>query len=94
MNLGSQGSNHFLDIIVFILVGDKDTSARYRAAALRILDTLTSDAFLAASRPGWEGILLHGVYHRNKGLGVDESVMWGEHYFVEALVRAIHCVSA
>ena len=35
--------------------------------------------------PGWEGILKHGIYHQLKGLGVDESVMWGDHYFVEAL---------
>ncbi|OAI48523.1 glucuronyl hydrolase, partial [Planctomycetaceae bacterium SCGC AG-212-F19] len=43
----------------------------YRAAALSILQTLCSDKFLARSTPGWEGILLHGVYHKNKGIGVD-----------------------
>jgi unsaturated chondroitin disaccharide hydrolase len=64
-------------------------SARYRGAALTILDTLCSDEFLARSRPGWEGILLHGVYHYHKGLGVDESVAWGDHFFVEALVKAV-----
>jgi unsaturated chondroitin disaccharide hydrolase len=67
---------------------------RYRAAALRILQTLSSDGFLARSRPGWEGILLHGVYHYHKGLGVDESVAWGDHFFVEALMKAIHGRSA
>jgi unsaturated chondroitin disaccharide hydrolase len=39
--------------------------------------------------PDWEGILRHGVYHDPKGLGVDESVAWGEHFFVEALVMAV-----
>jgi unsaturated chondroitin disaccharide hydrolase len=62
---------------------------RYRGAALRILQTLSGDDFLARSRPGWEGILLHGVYHYHKGLGVDESVAWGDHFFVEALVKAL-----
>jgi unsaturated chondroitin disaccharide hydrolase len=62
---------------------------RYCAAALRALETLCSDRFLARSRPGWEGILLHGVYHIHKGLGVDESVAWGDHFFVEALVKAV-----
>ena len=38
-------------------------------------------------RPEWEGILMHGVYHLPKGLAVDESVAWGEHFFVEALVK-------
>ena len=39
--------------------------------------------------PEWEGILKGGVYHLHKGLGVDESVMWGEYFFVEALDRAL-----
>ena len=39
--------------------------------------------------PGWEGILKHGMYHQRKGLGVDESVMWGEYFFVEALAKAL-----
>ena len=39
--------------------------------------------------PGWEGILKHGVYHTAKNLGVDESVMWGEYFFVEALTKVV-----
>jgi unsaturated chondroitin disaccharide hydrolase len=70
-------------------VGDPAEAARYRSAALTILDTLCSDEFLARSRPEWEGILRHGVYHYHKGLGVDESVAWGDHFFVEALVKAV-----
>ncbi len=68
------------------LVADQ---ARYRQAAHGTLATLCSDDFLATSRPGWEGILLHGVYHLPKQLGVDESVAWGDHFFVEALVKAL-----
>ena len=62
---------------------------RYQTAALTILQTLCSDQFLARSRPGWEGILLHGLYHFHKGLGIDESVAWGDHFFVEALAKAL-----
>ncbi len=69
-------------------VADPDR-VRYRTAALTALGTLCSDAFLARSRPGWEGILLHGVYHYHKRLGVDESVAWGDHFFVEALMKAL-----
>jgi len=61
----------------------------YRRTALTILQTLSSDSFLAQSLPDWEGILLHAVYHYHKRLGVDESVAWGDHFFVEALVKAL-----
>jgi unsaturated chondroitin disaccharide hydrolase len=62
---------------------------RYRDQARRSLTTLCAPEYLADQRPGWEGILQHGVYHYHKQLGVDESVAWGEHFFVEALVKAV-----
>lgn len=54
----------------------------------RILRSLC-DKHLAKSDPKWEGILRGGVYHVHKGLGVDESVVWGDHFFVEALDQAL-----
>src|SRR5262249_23631666 len=62
---------------------------RYQGAALTILGTLCSEEFLPVNRPEWEGILMHGIYHYHKGLGVDESVAWGDHFFVEAVVKAL-----
>jgi unsaturated chondroitin disaccharide hydrolase len=59
----------------------------YRDCALITLDAL-SDEFLGDGDDGWEGILRGGVYHIHKDLGVDESVMWGEFFFVEALQKA------
>ena len=41
------------------------------------------------ARSRWEGTLKHGSYHEGKGLGVDESVMWGEYFFVETLARVV-----
>ncbi|MGE3808486.1 MAG: glycoside hydrolase family 88 protein, partial [Gemmataceae bacterium] len=70
-------------------IGPGQDGERYRQAARTALTTLSSDAFLARSRPEWEGILLHGIYHYHKGLGVDESVAWGDYFFVEALVKAL-----
>lgn len=61
----------------------------YRQYALQILDTLTSPDFLADQIPGWQGLLKHGMYHQNKGLGVDESVMWGDYFFLDALSKVI-----
>jgi unsaturated chondroitin disaccharide hydrolase len=69
-------------------VTDAAERDRYHGAALTDLETLCGDEFLPRRRPEWEGILLHGVYHYHKGLGVDESVAWGDHFFVEALVKA------
>ena len=64
-------------------------SETYRATAMEILDVLTAPDYLARGVHGWEGILRHGVYHTAKNLGVDESTMWGEFYFVEALMKAM-----
>ena len=69
------------------LAGDAARSARYRSYARTILSTLSTPEFLADQTPGWEGILKHGIYHRRKGLGVDESVMWGDYFFLEAMDR-------
>jgi unsaturated chondroitin disaccharide hydrolase len=61
----------------------------YRQSAYRILVTLCSEPYLATGTTGWEGILREGIYHLHKNLGVGESVMWGEYFFVEALERAL-----
>jgi unsaturated chondroitin disaccharide hydrolase len=62
----------------------------YRQYALQILDTLMKPEFLADQTPGWQGLLKHGMYHQNKGLGVDESVMWGDYFFLEALSKVVN----
>lgn len=61
----------------------------YRNTALVMIEALLDPEYLASQTPGWEGILKHGVYHTKKGLGVDESVMWGEFFFVEALTKIL-----
>ncbi len=60
---------------------------------MRILDTLCSDRYLAWTTPGWEGVLKHGVYHIHKNLGVDESVMWGDFFFLEAVDKVLSSAS-
>lgn len=64
----------------------------YRDCALRTVDSLTS-RYLGKESDGWEGILRGGVYHIHKDLGVNESVMWGEFFFVEALQQARRALS-
>ena len=64
-------------------------ATQYRDYAFTILNTLLGPEFLANRTPGWEGILKHGIYHEGKKLGINESVMWGEYYFLSALDKAI-----
>ena len=71
------------------LTADALHARSYGTYALAILDTLTSPEFLANETPGWQGIIKHGMYHQRKGLGVDESVMWGDHFFLEALAKVL-----
>jgi unsaturated chondroitin disaccharide hydrolase len=69
------------------LVADAAKGHLYRETARRILATLCR-YWLGEPDPQWEGILKGGVYHIHKGLGVNESAMWGEYFFLEALERA------
>ena len=62
---------------------------RFRNAALSILDSLCTDRYLAWSDAGWEGVLKHSVYHFHKKLGVDESVAWGDFFFLEAVAKVL-----
>ena len=64
----------------------------FRDCAFRTLHSLTSN-YLGDEDDNWEGILRGGVYHIHKNLGVNESVMWGEFFFVEALQRARRLLS-
>ncbi len=71
------------------MVGDPMLARTYEEYALQIMDTLTGPEFLAIDTPGWEGILKHGMYHERKGLGVNESVMWGDYFFLEAVSKVL-----
>lgn len=57
----------------------------YDAAAWEIIQSL-SRHYLASS-PGANGILKHAVYHMPNRVGVNESCLWGDYFYVEALVR-------
>ncbi|MBV9392395.1 MAG: glycoside hydrolase family 88 protein, partial [Verrucomicrobia bacterium] len=68
-------------------IENQGVACRYRERAWRTLSTLLSSEFLAERTPGWEGILKHGIYHKRKDIGVDESVMWGDYFLLYALDR-------
>jgi unsaturated chondroitin disaccharide hydrolase len=67
---------------------DRTRRRAYRDFALTSLVTLAQN-YLGNQTPGFEGILNGGVYHIHKNLGVHEAVMFGEYFFVEALLKAL-----
>jgi len=60
--------------------------AVYQAAAAAIVETLGDGYLLPRGKPG-TGVLAHGVYHMPNRVGVDEACIWGDYFFLEALVR-------
>jgi unsaturated chondroitin disaccharide hydrolase len=77
------------DLAALVESREPARAQRYRNATLTILDSLCTDRFLAWTTPGWEGVLKHAVYHFHKKLGVDESVMWGDFFFLEAVHKVL-----
>ena len=62
------------------------SAARYREAADEILDALVAGYATVAGEPG-TALLEHAVYDLPKGNGVDEGCLWGDYYYLEALMR-------
>ncbi|MCX7708360.1 MAG: glycoside hydrolase family 88 protein [Clostridia bacterium] len=58
----------------------------YENAALKIVKSLT-DNYTSQSYPASNGVLLHAVYGKPQGAGVDECNIWGDYCYFEALVR-------
>ncbi len=61
-------------------------AAYYRAAANRILTSLI-DNYSTRYQPRSNALILHGVYDKPKGVGVDEGNLWGDYFYLEALTR-------
>ncbi len=68
---------------------DAAHGAEYAKYARGILAALSTETFLGRPGDGWEGIVRHAIYHRSEGIGVDESIMWGDYYFVDGLAQLV-----
>jgi unsaturated chondroitin disaccharide hydrolase len=60
---------------------------KYQSAALTMLDSLVLN-YSTAHHPESNALLLHGVQSKPGGRGIDEASLWGDYFFLEALVRA------
>jgi unsaturated chondroitin disaccharide hydrolase len=67
-------------------VPDADKKVAYWNAALRMLDALSSPAYLDTEDTS-PGLLLHGVGNFPAGQEVDVSLVYGDYYFLEAVRR-------
>jgi len=65
---------------------DPDRAARARTAAESLMSALVA-GYIPASPEASDALLLHSVYDMPKNVGVDEGVLWGDYYFLEALTR-------
>jgi unsaturated chondroitin disaccharide hydrolase len=68
-------------------IGDA-ASASYWRAGLALLDQLIA-ACLSRGVPDQDGILLHATVDLPHHSAVDESTIYGDHYFLEALCKAL-----
>lgn len=59
---------------------------RYEKAACAILESL-GQGYTTKEHPESNGILKHGVYNKPRGMGIDECNIWGDYFYLEALVR-------
>ncbi len=60
----------------------------YENSALSMIQSLANDYTTELDSEA-NGLLLHGVYYKGGNSGVDESCIWGDYYYFEALVRAL-----
>ncbi len=74
------------------LVGDPLRARLYRDYAARIMQSLSQPEFLASDDGDWEGILKQAAYHERLGLGVDESTMFGDYFFLESAAKLLKLI--
>lgn len=61
----------------------------YARRAEEILESLI-DHYAAKKEDDGNGILKHSTYGRLLGEGIDEYCLWGDYFYVEALMRVLH----
>ncbi|WP_461173308.1 glycoside hydrolase family 88 protein [Arthrobacter sp. Z1-9] len=65
---------------------DDQRKEHYRAAAVRLLVALT-ELCGTAGNPAHDGLLTSGIWHLGAGFAVDEALIYGDYYYMQALTR-------
>ncbi|MEL5892464.1 glycoside hydrolase family 88 protein [Bacteroides sp. GD17] len=66
-------------------IKDKEKADRYFDAAIRMLETLSSPAYLSGEVNN--AFLLHSTGHKPHGSEIDASIIYADYYYIEALIR-------
>ena len=67
-------------------LGRRTGESHYTFAAEKLIHGLIDDC-LDFDHPDRPGLLLHGTVDYPRRSGVDESIIYGDHYFMEALAK-------
>ena len=63
---------------------DKTKAEKYKEIAYSVLEVLSKDYFADKSS---QGILLHGCFNKPLNSAIGSSLIWGDYYYMEALVK-------
>ncbi|NQX60121.1 glycoside hydrolase family 88 protein [Paenibacillus qinlingensis] len=80
-----------LELVDCLPEGDPDRE-RFERAVFRCMKSLTEN-YLTTDDPDAEGLLRHGSYHVRGGMSPDDFVIWGDYFYMEALMRLVRGVS-
>lgn len=72
------------------VVKDRPRARRYRTIALRTLDSLRTRYVATGDALSQGRILVHATYHKPAGIGIDESMILGDYYYLELLLNVLN----
>ncbi len=75
-----------LNEAVRVMPLSEEKKAEYRAAADEILNAII-DNCASFDEPEVEGLIKHGTYYYAGKIGIDECCIWGDYFYMEALMR-------
>ena len=78
-----------LELAAHLPTSDADRRSYETAASLIVREL--SLRYRTGAGPTENGVLKHAVYHMPNKVGVDESCIWGDYFYLEALVRLSRC---
>lgn len=66
-------------------IKDKKKAGQYFDAAIKMLEALSSPAYLSGEVNN--AFLLHSTGHKPHGSEIDASIIYADYYYIEALIR-------